>query len=169
MGSKEDPSDKAELLALIRSERMRLRQVLASLSDARLQMPGLDGERSIKDILAHLSGWQQRMILWLRQSLEGQTPNRPAPDEDWPDLDRLNETIFMEYRATPLEEVRSTWDSTHQEALHTVEAMEESDLFRDDRFPWRKGDPIWHLVADNTYRHDREHREQIEAWLERAS
>jgi hypothetical protein len=165
MGAIHDPSTKAELLALMGSERDRLNQSIEGLEDALMLEPALDGQRSIKDVLAHLTGWERRMCLWLRQSLQGLTPDRPAPDEAWPDLDALNDGIFAEYQAVPLATVRSDAAASYADALRLVEGTEEADLFQADRFAWRKGDPIWHLVADNTFRHYREHREQIQTWL----
>jgi hypothetical protein len=34
-----------------------------------------------------------------------------------------------------------------------------------DRFPTRKGSPLWYMVAANTWWHYEEHDEDIKKWL----
>lgn len=161
-----EPSDQAELLALVRSERESFERVLARLDPQELVAPVLEGRRSVKDVLAHLTGWEQKMLRWLEDSYAGRRPDRPAPDEDWPDLDQVNEQIFRDHQGEPLPQALKDFAASHQQVVARVEAMTDADLFDGKRFAWRKGDPIWHLVAANTYLHYREHREQIEAWLD---
>jgi hypothetical protein len=121
----------------------------------------------VKDILAHITGWEQKMLQWVEDSYAGRVPDRPAPDEDWPDLDRINERIFQDNQDVPLPQVLEQVTTAHQQVLARLDKMTDADLFDGKRFAWRKGDPIWHLVGANTYLHYREHREQIEAWLAR--
>jgi hypothetical protein len=54
---------------------------------------------------------------------------------------------------------------SYARAYSVVEALTEEDLIDPQRFAWRKGDPLWHMVAGNTWEHYQEHRESIENWL----
>jgi hypothetical protein len=72
------------------------------------------------------------------------------------------------YRDKGLEllgEILAEADSAYEQALKAVQAMTDQDLLNRERFAWCKGDPMWHMVAANTWWHYKEHREQIEAWL----
>lgn len=164
-----EPSSKVELLDLIADEHESLHEVFASLDASRLLAPELDGGRSPKDILAHLTGWEQRMLQWVEDSYAGRHPDRPAPDESWPDLDQVNEGIFRDARGDPLPQVLEEAAASHRQVLARLKTMTDADLFDGQRFAWRKGDPMWHLVAANTYLHYREHREQIESWIARSA
>lgn len=165
----EEPSSKTELLELIAVERKSLEEVFASLDASRLVTPELEGGRSVKDILAHLTGWEQKMLQWVEDSYAGRHPDRPAPNEDWPDLNQVNEEIFRDRHGQPLPRILEEAAASHRQVLARLEAMTDADLFDRDRFAWRKGDPMWHLVAANTYLHYQEHRKQIEAWIARSA
>jgi hypothetical protein len=65
---------KAELLAEIRLQRRRLETNLASLTADERCRPGVCGEWSIKDILAHLQAWEQMFMGWYQVGL----PRIPA-------------------------------------------------------------------------------------------
>jgi hypothetical protein len=61
--------------------------------------------------------------------------------------------------------VLTDYHSSHQAAFNTVAALTEQDLVDPQRFLWRNGDPMWHMVAANTWWHYKEHREAILMWL----
>jgi hypothetical protein len=65
-----------------------------------------------------------------------------------------------------LERVLADFHRSYESALARVEALTEEDLVDPQRFAWRKGDPLWHMVAANMWEHYQEHRESIEKWLE---
>ncbi len=130
-----------------------------------MAQPGVESNWSVKDILAHIMAWEKRMVQWLEESLRGEVPERPAPGMSWDDLDRLNEQIYRENRDRALDEVLADFRQSHEESLRVVEAIAEEDLIEPERFEWREGDPIWHMVAGNTWWHYKEHRETISNWL----
>jgi hypothetical protein len=159
-----EPDTKQEILNLISSEWDALQDVLQDLKSEEMTQSGVVGVWSVKDILAHISTWEGLMIQWLQESLRGETPNRPGPGSAWDGLDTLNDQIYQENRSKTLVEVQQAFNETHQQAVGIIEAMEEKDLFDPDRFAWREGDPIWHLVAGNMWWHYKEHRQSIAEW-----
>ena len=50
--------DKTTLLNTIQTERARFEALIAPLSEAQLCSPTLDGQWSIKDIMAHIAEWE---------------------------------------------------------------------------------------------------------------
>ena len=109
------------------------------------------------------------MTQWLEESLRGDTPNRPGPGSTWDGLDTLNEQFYHENQMKSLGQVQREFDEFHQQAMKIIQSMEEHALFDPDRFAWREGDPIWHLVAGNTWWHYQEHRRSITEWMEASS
>lgn len=165
MAEPDEPKSKRELMEVLQDERQLFDDLLASLSDAQLLEPGIEGNRCVKDILAHITDWERRMNLWIQESLAGLIPQRPAPGMTWDDLDRLNEQTYLENKERPLSEVMAASRRSYAQALQAVQGLSEEDLFDGRRFAWRNGDPLWHMVAANTWWHYKEHRQQIEAWL----
>ena len=156
---------KSKILELIHGERQALKAVLGPLSEEQLTWPGVESDWSVKDILAHITDWEQRMVRWIEESMRGEVPERPAPGMTWDDLDRLNQEIYLLNKERAPADVLAESDSSYQRALTAVEALAEKDLLDPRRFEWRQGDPLWHMVAANTWWHYKEHRETISNWL----
>lgn len=159
-------ASKQEMLDLIHSEWDALKAMLDPVGPGRMIRSGVESSWSVKDILAHISAWEKLMIQWLEESLRDETPQRPSPGESWDDLDHFNEQLYQDNKDKKLDDVLQEFAEVHQKAVNIIEAMEESDLLDPDRFAWREGDPIWHLVAGNTWLHYEEHREVISSWIE---
>jgi hypothetical protein len=157
---------KPQMLELINDEWFALEVILRSLDEEKLTQPGVEGLWTVKDIVAHITAWEKLMIQWLEESLRGETPQRPAPGEAWEDLDDFNEQLYLDNKDNNLDVVLNDFATVHAKAAELVARMNESDLTDPDRFEWRKGDPIWHLVAGNTWLHYAEHRETITKWIE---
>jgi uncharacterized protein (TIGR03083 family) len=158
---------KAELLAKIRAERERFEATLAEVDEARMTEPGVVSGWSVKDILAHIAVWEGRMVGWLAEISRGEVPEALAPGQTWDDLDQLNEQTYLENRDRPLAEVLAEFAASFRRASDAVEAAPEEMLLDPDRYPWREGQPVWHMVAANTFWHYSEHGASIRAWLQR--
>ena len=165
MTEQPEPKTKQEILDLIRDERGRLQAVIEQLSEAQIRAPVFEGGRTVKDILIHIAAWERLMTQWIDETYAGVVPQRPAPGMSWDDLDQLNEQIYQGNKDKALSEILASYDASYAQALKAVEGMTDQDLFDGKRFEWRNGDPMWHMVAANTWWHYKEHREQIDAWL----
>ncbi len=165
MSDIDEPRNHTELMDLVHRERASLENTLNGLVEAQLLQPlGPDGW-TIKDLLAHITIWEQRMVQWTRESLRGYTPERPAPGMTWDDLDRLNQINYLESKDLLLDTVRENFNRSHHQVLQVVGELSQEDLFDPTRFAWRNGDPMWHMVAANTWWHYREHNDTIRSWL----
>jgi len=161
----DEQMSKTRILESIQSGRKALQATLEGMSEAQMTEPGAESDWSVKDILVHVAVWEGMMVRWVEESLRGEVPERPAPGMTWDDLDGLNAQIYADNKDKALEEVRGDFRASHQRALKTVESMTEEDLLDAGRFEWRQGDPMWHMVAANTWWHYKEHRETIGNWL----
>jgi hypothetical protein len=161
-----EPTSKRELLEILQDEKGRLDEVIGQLTKDQLLEPGIESGRSVKDILAHITDWEQRMVRWIEESAAGLVPQRPAPGMTWNDLDRLNEQTYLQNKDKSLAEVLAASAISYDQALVAVQGLTDGELLDGSRYAWRNGDPMWHMVAANTWWHYKEHREQIETWLE---
>ncbi len=160
--------DRAALLDAIQTERARFESLIAPLSEKQLCSPTLDGQWSVKDIMAHIAVWEQICTSWLEEFACGMTP-QPSERNDF----GINERIYRENRERPLAEVQELFSQAHQQFLRQVDQLvqtiSEEDVSAPDRFAWTDswpGHSLLAVIADNSYEHYYDHGEQIRRWLE---
>jgi hypothetical protein len=62
----------------------------------------LEAGWAVKDILAHISIWEGRMVRCLEEAIRGEVPQMLPPGMTWDDLDLWNEQDFPgEQREAP--------------------------------------------------------------------
>lgn len=157
---------KAALLETLRNERSAWDALLAEVGADRLERPGVTGEWSVKDIIAHLMSWESRPVEWLRAARSGTRPQPPAWDATLTE-DQINAWIRDQYKAQSPTDVMAASRRSHDELMQAIEAMPEPDLTGRERFPWLNGNSLLESMGGNTYEHYREHGDAIRAWLAR--
>jgi hypothetical protein len=156
--------DKEDILDRIQTERRRLDNNLADLTEQKMIESGVIGEWSIKDILAHLVDWEQRFLGWYQAGLRGEIPHTPATGMTWGDLDQLNQLIFEEHKDQPIEHVKAEFQTSYQQVLNTVKAIPEEDIFPVGRFAWTRKSNLAAYILANTANHYRWAKTQIRKW-----
>jgi hypothetical protein len=154
----------AQLLASIRRDRATLDALVSPLSEAQMMAPDLEAGWSVKDVLAHISAWEQLCIKWVR---EGRRDEGPFTQES---IDAFNDGIYQANRERPLVEVLEYARGSYTAMITTAEAV-TSDL--DAPPPWASDEftggattaTLGQIISANSDEHYREHIEQIEAWL----
>jgi len=129
---------KAQLIAKMRESRAALEKVIAKVEPKALLQPGICGEWSGKDVLAHVAHWQQLHLGWWAAVQRGEKPETPAPGYTWKkaDVDRLNHQIYLEHRDQPLDEVLCYLRDTFEHFMAAVEETAEADLFKPGLVPF---------------------------------
>jgi hypothetical protein len=161
----EEAVSKQSLLESIQRERKALEATLDKLVPSQFHETGVEGDWTVKDLLWHLSAWQRLLIRWTQALQRGDIPDRPPPGEDWSDLDALNHSMYLENLDRALDETLDEFYASQRDTIELVESLSEDQLFDSSHFAWRQGDPLWHMVAANTWWHDKEHHETIVLWL----
>lgn len=155
--------NKQELTDKILSGRKQLESTLAYVDNERMPLIILHGEWSVKDLLAHLGFWEERVVALFQVLRAGKTPE-PAPE-----LDALNARALTASRKLSVEEIRRQEIKAYQKVLTLVREASQAELFDAAHFPWTEGRPFCDLIADNTYGHYDEHLPEVLAWLKRIS
>ena len=164
----EDQMDKAQTLKMIRKEHAHLESLVAPLSESQLCAATLEGQRSVKDILAHVAAWERLCAHGIEDLLLGK-PSPHSESEREENDDVLNERLYLENRDRPLREVQEDFHQAYPVFLKQVQAafqaLSDEDLNDPHRFPKLEGHALSAFIAGNSYNHYREHAEQIQRWL----
>lgn len=157
---------KKELLEAIAIERAALDEVLAEIPSRKMTERGVTkGGWSVKDVLAHLVGWQQMNLDWYAAGLRGETPVLPAPGFTMREIPRLNEMIYRKHHRRSLQAVMQDYKDFHERILSLIKSLSDEDLVTLNRFTWTG--PSWTLsdyLRASTAAHDLWARTRIRRW-----
>jgi len=158
---------KRELIADIKAERERLEAVLARIKPEEMTVPGVTGDWSVKDTLAHLAVWVSRTVTAIFQAERGQKPVLGVPNDHNSDWANVNKRDYDEQKSRPLERILTDFRGSHAQLIKRLEQWpDEATLFDKNRYPSLDGESLASLAHGNGDEHDAEHRVQIEAWLD---
>ncbi|MGO8950446.1 MAG: DinB family protein [Ktedonobacterales bacterium] len=149
---------KEQLLSMIQSARTHWDMLLAGIPQAWMTEPGVDGEWSIKDIIAHIA-WGEQESLGVAQAhvLVGSALWQLPQDE-------RNAAVFEQNRRRKLQEVLADSRQIFRRYFEAVAALSEEDLNDPSRFAgmpegWRP----WRILYDPG--HYEAHAASLQAWL----
>jgi len=158
--------DKSELLNELQKEYGQWKALLDQIGLERMDQPGVTGHWSIKDIVAHLTGWRRRTVARL-QAAQRSEPEPPPP---WPvhlqTDDEINAWIYESNYERPVREVLEESHQVFQQLLAAIEALPDVVLMDPHAYlPWLEGNP---LNASRIFAHFHdEHEPDIRAWWAR--
>ena len=156
-------TSKAQLLADLRNEETQWQALLAAIGEERMTQPGVAAEWSIKDIVAHLTGWRRRTVGRFQAALRHEPESAPQWPPHLHDDDEINAWIYAANRDRPLADVLRDSNDVYQQLVDTLAAFPEADLNEPGRFPWL-GDEAWNGPAFFAHFHE-EHEADMRAWL----
>jgi hypothetical protein len=156
---------KAQLLAELQQEQAGWKRLLEEIGEARMTEPGVAGEWSIKDIVAHLTGWRRRTVGRFQAALR----HEPAPAPPWPPEletdDEINAWMHAADRDRSLAEILHESDAVFQQLVEALSAFPEAELLDLKRFGWMEGEPLSGAVFFGHF-HE-EHEADMRAWLDK--
>jgi hypothetical protein len=159
--------DKTSIIIELNTSYNKLEEILAALSKTQYFIEGVIPGWSVKDILAHITSWHQRLLKWLDAAVRNEEPAISGPDTV-EEMDALNAQFYQANKSLPLDEVLLNFRTTYQYIKDIVETMPVEDLISTHRFAWTKGQPLWQSIAGDTYEHYQEHILQIQEWIVRS-
>jgi len=133
-----------------------LKESYAGLSDAQLTEPGVMGEWSVKDILAHVTTWEEEALKYLPLILTGGRPPRYIQSGG---IDAFNAQMVEQKQELVLSEVLRQLEETHRRLLDYLQSVPEEHFTRETRFR--------HRLRLDTYSHYPLHARAIQEWRER--
>jgi hypothetical protein len=156
--------NKSELLQWLQQQHRQWETLLEQIGPERMDQPGVNGAWSMKDMVAHLTGWNRRLVAYMQAAQAGhREPPPPWPAELQTD-DEINDWIYRSNRGRSVAAVLRETQQVFQQLFALVE-----DLPDDVRI-----EPEWHLVwlngerfpAGEFFDHFRDdHEQDVRNWL----
>jgi hypothetical protein len=129
----------------------------AGLTDEQLVEPGVTDDWSVKDILAHVSWWEEEALKHLPFILQGGRP--PRYSIQYGGIDAFNAQMTELKRGLSLSEVLKQLDATHLKLIEYLHSVPEEKFVTETRFRRR--------LRLDTYSHYPIHDRAIREWQER--
>ncbi len=158
---------KNKIIESLQAERRRLEQNLAGLTGEELVMPGVVGEWSIKDVLAHLADWEAHMPAWLAAAHQGDPVAEIETGLSWKQMTEFNQRIYLRHCDQSLEEVLAYFRDTHLQFMKMVETMPDDELLEPGRYAFIGKGSVYHWLALYAG-HDRWAKKHIRQWKSRS-
>jgi hypothetical protein len=114
------------------------------------------GTWSIREIVAHMSGWHREMVPALERLARGERPIAAGVSYD--DVDAWNAKFAATAASREVTDILLEFDKTHEEFMHAADQVPE------ERF--QPGKTAWKIVDGNSAHHYREHGDQVREWRE---
>ena len=134
-----------------------LKDAYGGLPAEKMVEAGVVGDWSVKDVLAHVTTWEEEALTHLPHILAGETP--PRYSVTYGGLDAFNALMTERKRALSLEEVLRQLDETHARVMAYVQDAPEELLTTETRFRRR--------IRLDTYGHYAGHAKMIREWRAR--
>ena len=160
---------KSELLHVLQEKYQKWEALLDQVGLTRMDQPGVNGDWSMKDIVAHLTGWNR----WLVDRLQAAHSGAPEPPPPWPahlqSEDEINAWIYESNRGRSVREVLDGTQQVFQQLLAVIEDLPDEvhieriepiyDLVWVDEKRFPVGEFFDHFYED--------HEPDVRAWLAR--
>src|SRR5512141_107518 len=112
---------KSELLHWLQEQYQEWEAFLDQIGTARMDQPGVNGDWSMKDIVAHLTGWNRWLVMRLQAAQRGE----PEPAPPWPArLETEDEINAWMYESNRGRSQREILDDTHQVFQQLIAVIE---------------------------------------------
>ena len=145
------------LIAKMEQSRTRLNTALDKVTPQAEIYPSW----KLKQVLDHITGWDELVISSLRAYQRGETPARSVNT-----IDQYNAGSVADRRALTLEESRQAFKSIRQEVIHNLQELPPDMLTQRFKAPWGGLCTISSIVKIFVS-HEQEHAKQIEEILEK--
>ena len=130
----------------------------AGLSDGELLTPGVTGQWSVRDIIAHVTWWEEEALKHLPLIREGGRP--PRYSVKYGGINAFNALMTEQRRHLSLADVRRQHDDVHAQLIAYVRAAPGELFERETRFRRR--------LRLDTYAHYPIHAKAIREWRKRS-
>src|SRR5262245_35569933 len=150
--------NRSQLLEKLEKRWTEFKESYAGLSDSQMTESGVTGLWSVKDIIAHVTWWEEEALKHLPLITKGGRPRTYAAE--YGGIDAFNALMTEQKRRLSLSEILRQQNKTHRQLVHYIESVPEEQFTSDTRFRRR--------LRLDTYNHYPKHVKAIRAWREKS-
>jgi hypothetical protein len=151
--------DRQQLLKKLDKAWQDFQESHTGLSDSQLVKPGVTGAWSVRDILAHVTTWEEEALKHLPLVLKGGKP--PRYSVTYGGVDAFNARMTEAKKHLSLHEVLRQMSGVHRQLVDYIESVPETQFRGETRFR--------HRLRLDTYSHYPKHARAIRKWREKQS
>ncbi|MGH7624155.1 MAG: DinB family protein [Gemmatimonadaceae bacterium] len=129
----------------------------AGLTGAQLRTPGVTGQWSVRDIIAHVTWWEEEALKYLPRVRQGE--RTPRYSVLYGGINAFNAIMTEQRRGLSLADVLRQHDDVHTKLIRYVRRSPEELFAREN--------PFRHRLRADTYGHYPIHARAIRTWRER--
>jgi hypothetical protein len=152
--------DLNQLLTRVRESHDAWTQLVSGVDRDRMAEPGVAGDWSLKDVVCHISWFEEQMVMLLE--------SHALVGSDWWQLpsDERNALIYEEHKALSLDGALQRAESSHYRMTKALSSLPDDFLKDAANFEGMPADWLpWQIVAQNTYEHYDDHAASVRRWL----
>jgi hypothetical protein len=156
---------KTQLLAELNNENAYWQALLDDIGEANMTQPEVAGGWSIKDIVAHLTGWRRRTVRRIQATRNHEPDVTPLWPSELQEDDDINAWIYESNRDRPLADVLNDSREVFQQLVDAIDAFSADELQDLQRIEWLEGESLSGKFVFSHF-HE-EHEPDMRAWLVR--
>jgi hypothetical protein len=149
--------DRRQLLKRLDAAWLDFQESYAGLSELELMEPGVTGAWSVRDILAHVTTWEEEALKHLPSILNGEKP--PRYSAMYGGIAAFNAQMTEKRKNLSLSQVQRRLNDTHGRLVEFIENAPEDQFRNETKFR--------HRLRLDTYSHYPKHAAAIRKWRER--
>lgn len=162
-------TSKAQLLEAIDREHETFVDLLEAVPTGERNVPGVWGDDwSVKDLVLHLSAWEDLFLDWWEAHEANDVPELPAPGYTWKETPRLNQDMQRRDARTSWKRAIENFDATFHSIRALAQRIPEKDLLEKKRFAWTGSTSVGSYLASNTASHYATASKILRRWKRRA-
>ena len=151
------------LAGQVNDARERLLASFAGLTDEQMVQPGVDGDRSVRDILANIAAWDREYTAMFTAMVAGE--RHPLLDMDEEAIDKFNQDEYEADKDKSVDEVITDMNTAREELVAVLRDVDNTQLFApapgDEHADMSIAACLSVVVSE-----DEQHAEMIEEWRE---
>jgi len=165
------PMTKEKFLSTLHNERANWEALLAKVDTSRMTQPGVAGEWSLKDVIAHVAVYEEWIAAVLEELMRGETKTLNSGEPEDVDVEYRNARFFKEHQHRSLPHVLAFSQLSFQHLLAVVQSLPEEELigaapsFKALLPGYWPDEPLWQTIAGDSYEHYHQHIPDIQNWL----
>ncbi|MFN8467512.1 MAG: DinB family protein [Caldilineaceae bacterium] len=156
-----------DILPRIEQSIERVVQAVTALPPAAREEPLLPGDRSVKDVLGHITWWDQWLLLTLPPAVGEPAPaitlplaDQIPPNDHW--ADEMNAKVLLYNKQREFAPIWEEFTATRAALVRRVSQLSAADLYDPAGMSATIGQPVAPLVC-GIYEHYEEHAHEFES------